>query len=194
MKETFSYIADFIRIDFLIGFGLYSILFFLIRLFKAKKGFLTEFDRSACSITIYAGITFAILWLTGILIHYFQITEDLERIAYLQRIIGEYWFGFWLQPLFWILLTQLLRINAFRKSLIYRLVMSLLFVFSFERVIIIITSVHRDYLSKSWSLDLTPFEITLGLTTKTILFILIASGFHFGRKRLKVLYSAIYNK
>ena len=189
MTETFKFITDFIRIDIIIGFGLYSILFFAIRLFVNNKELINLFDKSACKVAIYSGVLFAILWLIGMYSYYFNITDELEKTSYLQRLIGKYWFGYWLQPLFWILLTQLLRIKFLRKNLIFRILMSLLFVITFERFVIIIASFHRDYLPSSWTLNLSMIEIIGGLTSKVFIFIAFTSIYHFGREKVKTLYN-----
>ncbi len=185
MIEIFELIITFIRVDLLIGFGFYSILFFIFKLFSAKKEFIIKFDLSACQTVIYIGIIYAVLWLFGMLIFYFQIEDGIEKTDYLQRLTGKYWFGYWLQPLFWILLTQLLRINFLRKSLTYRILMSLFFVFSFEQIDVIIISFNRGHLSSSWPMNLSLFEMLIGLTTKTLVFILIVSVYYFGIKRVK---------
>lgn len=194
MTDTFTFITDIIRLDIIIGFGLYSILFFIIKLFIEKKEFIIQFDENACKIAIYSGIIFAILWLIGMYSYYFSLTDELEKTSYVQRLTGKYWFGYWLQPLFWILLTQLLRIRLLRKNLIFRIIMSLLFVITFERFIIIVTSFHRDYLPSSWSMNLSITEIIGGLTSKILIFIVLVSIFHFGKQKVKTLYNTIYSK
>lgn len=189
MKETIHLIIEIIRIDIPIGFGLYSILFFIIRFFSKQKKLLNDFDVSACRLMVYAGIVFGVLWMAEILISYYELNNEIEKSAFQQRLFGVYWFGFWLQPLFWIFLTQLLRIKILRKSLIYRLVLSLLFYFTFERIVILTTSLHKDYLPDSWGLEFSTTEIILGLTAKTILFILLVSIYHYGTRKFKTLYN-----
>lgn len=185
MIETIRTLTELLRVDIIIGFGLYSIVFFLFRKFLDKKDFLNDFDHTAVRFTIFAGIVYGILWLIGLILSYNQIDNELDKIAFNQRLIGPYWFGYWLQPLFCILLTQLLWIKSLRKSLIFRIILSLLFLLSFERIVIIITSFHRDYLPSSWSLNLSLGEIIFGLTIKTVIFILIVSVIHFGKNKIK---------
>lgn len=192
MTDTFEFITDFIRIDLIIGFGLYSIIFFLIRLFTKQEKWINDFDTSACRVAIYSGVLFAILWLIGMYSYYFNLTNELEKTSYLQRLTGKYWFGYWLQPIFWIFLSQLLRIKFLRKNLIYRVFMSLMFILTFERLIIIITSFHRDYLPSSWSLDISFIDVIIGFTSKILIFILLTSAYHFGKKKIKTLYNNTY--
>lgn len=116
----------------------------------------------------------------GLIWTFRSLDNEMDKIAFNQRLTGPYWFGYWLQPLFWIVLTQLLWIKALQQSLVFRILLSALFLFSFERMVIIITSFHRDYLPSSWSLGLSSAEILLGMLYKTILFTLIVFGVHFG--------------
>ncbi|MFG6688046.1 hypothetical protein ACGK9U_15835 [Mariniflexile sp. HNIBRBA6329] len=185
MIETIRNLTELIRVDIIIGFGLYSIVFFLFRRFSDKKEFLNNFDNTAVRFTIFAGITYGILWLTGLFLSYNQIDNEMDKIAFNQRLTGPYWYGYWLQTLFWLLLTQLLWIKPLKKSLIFRIILSILFLLSFERIVIIIKSFHRDFLPSSWSLNLSFGEIIIGLTIKTVIFILIISGIHFGVNRIK---------
>jgi len=199
LLETLDYISSVIRLDLLIGFGLYSIIFFLVRLFYSKKVRLNNFDYSATRITIYLGVIFCIFWALGCIIYYFQVDDQTEKLRYTERMFGKYWFGFWLQPIIWILLTQLLRINFLRKNLLFRIIISLSFVLTLERITIILTSLHRDYLPSSWTMysgnwnfGLGPFDVFLGLFFKIFLFVLITSMYHFGKSKVKTLYNNTY--
>ena len=185
MIESLEFITELIRVDLIIGFGLYSILYFLLRRFLKRKEFLQSIDRTAVRITLFAGLAFTLAWLTGLKWTYMSLDNEMDKMAFNQRLTGPYWFGYWLQPLFWIVLTQLLWIKALQQSLVFRLLLSALFIFSFERIVIIITSFHRDYLPSSWSLGLSSTEILVGLLLKTALFTLIVLGVHFGMKGIK---------
>lgn len=185
MIEIIGTVTELIRVDIIIGFGLYSIVFLLFRKFSDKKEFLNNFDNTAVRFTIFAGIAYGILWLTGLILSFNQIDNEMDKIAFNQRLIGPYWYGYWLQPIFWLLLTQLLWINTLKKSLIFRIILSTLFLLSFERIVIIITSFHRDYLPSSWSLNLSFGEIIIGFIIKAVIFILIVTGIHFGINKIK---------
>lgn len=104
-------------------------------------------------------------------------------------MFGKYWFGYWVQPLLWISITQLLRIKAIKKNIILRILFSILLIHSIERIIIIITSFHRDYLPSSWTMysdfQLYPSNIMLSLLLKIILFLTFVGIFHLINKKIK---------
>lgn len=187
MTGTLEFILDFIRLDILLAFGYYSILFFVVRLFLRQKDFINEFDQSTCRLIVHAGLVWGIFWILSMVNFYIVDPESYLRFA-------PFWWGIWFEPIFWVLLTQLLRFKLFRKLLIYRVVMSLLFVLTVERFVIIVTSLHRDYLPSSWSptssfnIGLSTGEIIIGLLAKIISFMLIASVYHFGKRKIKMLY------
>jgi hypothetical protein len=189
MLEVIKFLTDFIRIDILVAFGLYSILFFIVRQFLNKKDSINEFDRNACKIVIYSGIAFAILWIAGNFLFYFQVADEFEKQTIVQNLTGKYWSGYLIQPLFWIILTQLFRIKFIRKFLIFRLIISLSFVITFERLVILATSINRGNLSNSpsigFDLGLNSLEVIVGLMLKLLIFTLIVSVFHFGKQKLK---------
>lgn len=160
-------------------------LYFLIRPFIKNSTFINEFDKSAIDIVIYGGIIWGVLWLIGILVFYQQLQDTTEKAYYLNRWFGKNSYGIWLQPLFWITLTQLLRIRLVRRFLVFRVIIALLFVLTFERTVVLITTLHRDYLPGNWSLNLSIGEIALGLVTKIMLFTFVVTIFHFSKKKLK---------
>ncbi|MEY2630528.1 MAG: hypothetical protein RLZZ469_1425 [Bacteroidota bacterium] len=150
MVDFFNFILDFIRVDLLIGFGWYSVLFYILRLFKYKKDILTEFDKNACKTFLFLGILFAVVWFLAVTLDYALIMTEDEKAQFLGRLTGEYSFGIWLQPLFWLIITQLIRFNIIKKFLFFRILIVIPFVLTFERFVIIVTSLHRDYLPSSW--------------------------------------------
>lgn len=198
MNEIINFITDAIRIDIFIGFGFYSIVFYLLKLFLRDKTFILNFDKSAVHFITSLGIIWITLWLVGIFLIYLGLENEIEKTKYIERLTGRYSYGGWIQPFFWFILTQLYRINFIKKYLIFRIFFSLLFVLTFERFVIIVTSLHQDYLPSSWSLD-NEFNIPtdyliIGILVKTFTVILVFSLYHFGKKYFKLVYSKRYNK
>lgn len=179
----FDFILNFIRIDLILGFGWYSVLFFTLKLFKYKKDLLTEFDKNACKAFIFLGILFAIIWFLAVTLDYAVIMTEDEKTKFLGRLTGEYSFGIWLQPLFWLIITQLIRFNIIRKFLFFRILIVIPFVLTFERFVIIVTSLHRDYLPSSWTmyvdLGFTWWEFLLSILLKAIEFGLIVLAYKY---------------
>jgi hypothetical protein len=183
MVDFFNFILDFIRVDLLIGFGWYSVLFYILRLFKYKKDILTEFDKNACKTFVFLGILFAVVWFLAVAIDYAVIMTENEKTLFLARLTGEYSFGIWLQPLFWLITTQLIRFNIIKKFLFFRILIVIPFVLTFERFVIIVTSIHRDYLPSSWTmyqdLEFTWWEFLLSILLKAIEFSLVVLAYKY---------------
>lgn len=81
-------------------------------------------------------------------------SDETGRYTLIDRWTGPYAAGFWAQPLVLVLLSVLLFVTRRRSSwwiawIIALLLCSLLA--SFERFVIFMTSLHRDYLPSSWT-------------------------------------------
>lgn len=189
MVDAFDFILDFIRVDLIIGFGWYSILFFIFRLFKYKKEFFVEFDKQACKTVAFLGIAYGIVWIIAVSLTYFSVMNEEEKTQFIHRLTGPYSFGYWFQPLFWVMLTQLLRIRFVRRFLIFRLLICISFILTFERFVIIVTSLHRDYLPSSWSLynygfGIKWWEFLLSFIVKIIEFAIIVFTFKYAKQSI----------
>ncbi|WP_046746157.1 hypothetical protein [Kordia zhangzhouensis] len=189
MSEFLLFIRDILRIDILVGFGFYSISYFIIKDFFKDKKWLADFDKSAIETVIYIGIIWFVLWLFGTISNYFELETELQKEEYCNEQIGKYAYAFWVQPLFWFILTQLFRLKFVTKYLITRIIISLLFVITIERFIILITSFHRDYLPSDWSFGynftLNPYWILIGWMANILIFIVLTLIYHFGIKKIK---------
>lgn len=189
MSEILLLIRDILRIDVLVGFGLYSIFFFTIRGFFKEEKVLVDFDKSAIRIVIYVGIIWFVLWLIESISYYFELETELEKEEYRNQLTGKYAYSFWIQPLLWLLLTQLFRIKVVTKFLIARIIISLMFVVTIERFIILVTSFHRDYLTSDWSigynLTLNPYWVLISWISKILIFLVLTLIYHFGIRKIK---------
>lgn len=184
MIEFLQVSLDILRYHIFIGFGLYSILFFIFKRWATIEELTAEFDQMACKFIIYAGLLYGLLWVSLTSLSYFQIQDEIERSVFLSRFTGPLWYGFVLQPIYYIGLTQLLWIRSLRKSTVYRVGTAFLFAFTFERVIRVLTSLHRDYLPSNWTLLSSPAEMVVGLSLKALLFIVIISILVIGKRKL----------
>lgn len=178
MTTIFDFCLDVIRVDLIIGFGWYSIFFFIFRVFKYKNESLVEFDSYACKTVVFLGITFGIIWCLASGFNYLYVLNDDQKTRLFQRATGPYWFGYWLQPLFFIAWTQLVRIRFVRRFLLFRIIICFLFVLSFEQFVIIVTMIHRDYLPVSWGfynvdLGFGWGEFLLSILGKTAEFVIV---------------------
>jgi len=174
MVDFLSNVLIFLRTNIFLAFGIYSIGFFLLKIIASYKIriILTSFDQAAIKLVIYSGILYFVIWILGSSWWYIE-SDVATRQSYFDRISGPYWFGVLLSPFSYLFLTQLLRIHIFNKYLIFRIIISLCLVPTFELYVIIVTSFHQDYMSFNLlrQFNFTPAQIIISLTIKLLIFI-----------------------
>ena len=133
-----------------------------------------------------------IILLTGSLVGTAYITElfmswysgvEFEQYAFLNRATGPYWWAYAIMMTCNVLTPQLYWINSIRKSFVATFILSIFVNIGmwFERFVIIVTSLHRDFLPSSWTM-FSPSFIDIGIYLGTIgfffvLFLLYARTF-----------------
>ena len=181
MNENIISIFKTLTVDFFTAFGLYSFLFLISSIFINKATFY-KFDEEAKKFISFVGFLYIILWFLGIFVYYIESSSE-ERTGMINRMFGKYWFGIWIQPLFWFLLSQIFRIKLFSKNILIRIFASFFLIFSIERLVIISTSLHRDYLPSSWTIysDLGIYSsfFILSILLKILFFMLFVWLFTF---------------
>jgi len=157
----------------LVGFGIYSIIFCLFRVILEKRGsqLILNIDKLASIVFAIGGLLFFGQILFNLIGSYTSAIDELEKYSLLNRMFGPYWFVYWLQPILYLISTQILWIKRVRLNRLLRFLIGLLMLISFEKLIIMITSLHRDYLPSLW---ITPVSIILiNWTTYMGIFVLI---------------------
>lgn len=181
MNENIISILKTLAVDFFTAFGLYSFLFLISSIF-IKKATFYKFDEEAKKFISFVGFLYIIIWFLGIFVYYIESSPE-ERTGMINRMFGKYWFGIWIQPLFWFLLSQIFRIKLFSKNILIRIFASFFLIFSIERLVIISTSLHRDYLPSSWTMysDLGIYSsfFILSILLKILFFMLFVWLFTF---------------
>lgn len=148
---------DLIFESIFVGFGIYSIFLSLSRkrLESWDNQFLRNIDKVASGIFSIGGILFIGYWLFDVLMAFSLAADEQEKYGIRNRLFGPYWFGFWHQPILYLISTQALWINKIRRNSPIRFLIGLLMLISFEKLIRIITSLHRDFLPSSWSIPVS---------------------------------------
>ena len=176
-------------LDFFTAFGLYSFLFLILSIFIKKIAFY-QFDNQAKNFISFVGVLYIIFWVSGTIVYYIDC-NPVEKSVMIDRMFGKYWFGIWIQPLLWFVLSQIFRIKLFSKNILIRIIASFFLIFSIERLIIIISSFHRDYLPSSWTmyrqLDIYPSNFILSILMKIFIFILFVGLYTFITKKINQL-------
>ena len=133
-----------------------------------------------------------IILLTGSLVGTAYITElfmswysgvEFEQYAFLNRATGPYGWAYAIMMTCNVLTPQLYWFSSIRKSFIATFILSIFVNIGmwFERFVIIVTSLHRDYLPSAWTM-FSPTFIDIGIYLGTIgfffvLFLLYARTF-----------------
>ena len=181
MNENIISILKTLTVDFFTAFGLYSFLFLISSIF-IKKATFYKFDEEAKKFISFVGFLYIIIWFLGIFVYYIESSPE-ERTGMINRMFGKYWFGIWIQPIFWFLLSQTFRIKRFSNNILIRIFTSFFLIFSIERLVILSTSLHRDYLPSSWTMysDLGIYSsfFILSILLKILFFMLFVWLFTF---------------
>ncbi len=184
VQNSLQWLCDILRFDLLIGFGVYSIAFSLLWVFRVRDRRLRAFDESAWRVAMVVGIGVGVLLFVQMLI-YIMTAEPEKASAYLRQLTGPYWLGYILQIVIPVVFAGLLRVKILRGWLVYRLLMLFFCVFGFEQYVILVTSFHRDFLPSSWApLGMPSWaDVVFGLPVKMFLFLLVAGIYYFWRRR-----------
>lgn len=102
-----------------------------------------------------------IILVTGSLVGFAYITEffiawysgvEYEQYAFLNRAIGPYWWAYWTMMACNLIFPQLFWKKSFRRSIPIMFAISITTNIGmwFERFVITVTSLHRDFLPSSW--------------------------------------------
>jgi len=179
MIERILFNFELILVDFFTAYGLTTILFLILSIF-IKKNFLKKADDHSNRFISFIGIVYLIVWIIATIVELYM-REEQGKNDLLHRMFGKYWFGFWLQPLLWFSITQLLRFETIRKNIFCRLIFSILLILSLERIVIISTSLHRDYLPSSWTMynnsGIYPSNIFLEIIMKVSIYLVFVEIF-----------------
>jgi Ni/Fe-hydrogenase subunit HybB-like protein len=119
-----------------------------------------------------------IIILTGSIVGVAYITEffiawysgvQYEAYAFQNRAFGPYWWAYWSMMTCNVITPQLFWVKKIRRSALATFIISIFVNIGmwFERFVIIVTSVHRDYLPSSWTMY-SPTFIEVGIFVGTI--------------------------
>jgi Ni/Fe-hydrogenase subunit HybB-like protein len=119
-----------------------------------------------------------IIILTGSIVGIAYLTEffmawysgvAFESYAFMNRAFGPYWWAYWSMMTCNVITPQLFWIKKIRTSVMATFVISIFVNIGmwFERFVIIVTSLHRDFLPSSWTMY-SPTFIEVGIFVGTI--------------------------
>ncbi len=143
------------------------------------KTFLSKIDKASVWAVRYLGVLYAVLWL---IIVYYSLTHSSDiwdRYTMINRFWGASGIGFWGKPLTFFFLTQLLwiqKVNQYRWAKPLFAIPILIMIYA-EQIVIMITSLHRDYLPSSWAMYApTLIESVMSILTHSGIFLVMLGG------------------
>ncbi|PKQ69036.1 NrfD/PsrC family molybdoenzyme membrane anchor subunit [Labilibaculum manganireducens] len=124
--------------------------------------------ESMNKIIIATGSIVGIAYITELFIAWYSGVEY-EQYAFLNRATGPYWWAYAIMMTCNVISPQLLWFKKLRRNLAFTFVLSIFINIGmwFERFVIIVTSLHRDYLPSSWSMY-SPTIVEVGIFIGTL--------------------------
>ena len=119
-------------------------------------------------IIIVTGSIVGVAYITELFISWYGGVEY-ESYAFINRATGPYWWSYWAMMTCNVISPQLFWVKSWRRNLMFTFFMSLVVNTGmwFERFVIIVTSLHRDYLPSSWTM-FHPTWVDVGIFIGTI--------------------------
>ena len=114
------------------------------------------------------GSMVGVAYLTELFMSWYSGVEY-EAYAFLNRATGPYWWAYAFMMTFNVVSPQLMWFKKLRRSLLFTFFISIVVNTGmwFERFVIIVTSIHQDYLPSSWSM-FYPTWVDIGVYIGTI--------------------------
>jgi Ni/Fe-hydrogenase subunit HybB-like protein len=149
------------------GFAMVLTLLVIAREFFNLKNYITINHLEAMNkITMLTGMLVGLAYATEFFIAWYS-GNSYERFAFVNRAFGPYWWAYWTMITCNVLIPQFFWIRRFRRNVPMMFIVSVFVNIGmwFERFVIIVTSLHRDFLPSSWDyylLSRTDWFITAG--------------------------------
>jgi molybdopterin-containing oxidoreductase family membrane subunit len=121
-------------------------------------------------VIIITGSIVGIAYITEFFMAWYSQVEY-EQFAFINRMTGPYWWAYWIMMTCNVISPQLFWFKKIRTSIVATFILSIVVNIGmwFERFVIIVTSLHRDFLPSSWVMfyptfyDVGVYLFTFGL-------------------------------
>jgi len=165
------------------GFAMVQTLLIIMRKVSHLEAYITVQHIELMNIIIMiTGSIVGCAYITELFIAWYSGVEY-EQYAFLNRATGPYWWAYTLMMTCNVVSPQVMWFKKIRTSILVSFIISIVVNIGmwFERFVIIVTSLHRDYLPSSWTM-FSPTFVDIGIFTGTIgfffvLFLLYARTF-----------------
>ena len=151
------------------GFAMVLTLLIIARKAMGLEDFITvSHVENMNKILIATGSIVALAYGTEMFISWYSGVEY-EHYAFMNRATGPYAWAYWIMITCNVVSSQLLWIKKLRTSLMFTFFLSIVINIGmwFERFVIIVTSLHRDFLTSSWTMY-KPTIVEFGLLIGTL--------------------------
>jgi len=185
------------------GFAMVQTLLLVMRKVLNFENYITMFHiESMNKIILATGSIVGIAYLTELFIAWYSGSEY-EMYAFSNRIAGPYWWAYWTMMTCNVISPQLFWFKRIRTSIPISWVLSIVVNIGmwFERFVIIVTSLHRDYLPSSWAMfypswvDVGVFVGSVGVFfTLFLLFLRFLPGIAIAEVKLLLKSSSLQHK
>lgn len=152
------------------GFAMVLTLLLITRKLFKLEDYITIYHVELMNIIIIVtGSIVGIAYITEFFIAWYGQVPA-EQYAFINRATGPYWWAYWSMMTCNVISPQLFWVKKIRTSLVATFVLSIIVNIGmwFERFVIIVTSLHRDYLPSSWAMfyptlyDVGEYVLTFG--------------------------------
>jgi molybdopterin-containing oxidoreductase family membrane subunit len=151
------------------GFAMVQTLMVITRKALNLENYITLAHISSMNkIIILTGSIVGVAYLTELFVAWYSGVEY-EHYAFMNRASGPYWYAYWIMMTCNVVSPQLFWFKKIRRNPMITFVISIFINIGmwFERFVIIVTSLHRDYLPSSWTMY-KPTLIEIGLFVGTL--------------------------
>ena len=175
MKEFLGLVIKVITSDMFIGYGLFTLIYLFISSFLENNRLIERLDLAANRFIGFVGIIYFLCVVTSVIMSVMTVDDYQIRLEPLVQVF------------LWTVITQLLWVEKVRKERLIRLIFSILLIISFELFVIVFTSLHRDYSPGGLFSGLSTVDIIIGLSSKTVVFCILAIIYSWMTDKLKEL-------
>lgn len=144
------------------GFAMVLTLIIIARKVMNYEEYITvDHIEKMCKVIIATGGIVGLAYGTEMFMAWYSVNHY-ERFAFMNRAMGPFSWAYWTMVTCNVILPQLLWFKKLRRSIPFVFLMSIIVNIGmwFERFVIIVTSIHRDFLPSSWA-DYSPSIIEI---------------------------------
>jgi molybdopterin-containing oxidoreductase family membrane subunit len=136
------------------GFAMVQTLLIITRKVLGMEDYITMYHIDMMNrIILITGSIVGVAYLTEFFIAWYSGVEY-EQYAFINRATGPYWWAYWSMMTCNVISPQLMWSSKLRRNLFMTFFLSIIVNIGmwFERFVIIVTSLHRDYVPSSWTM------------------------------------------